>query len=135
MISPRSRFPIPCIPSVSIRPACSRVRSVRRAEADRPTRSEMSKMADAHAKPHHDYHLVEPSPWPIVGSVSTFILAVGLISWMKHIYPAAPYVFAIGALGVLYTMLGWWRDVAREATYRADHTQVGQSSTRTGWTR
>ena len=24
-------------------------------------------MADAHAKPHHDYHLVEPSPWPAVG--------------------------------------------------------------------
>ena len=26
-------------------------------------------MADAHAK-HHDYHLVDPSPWPIVGSVA-----------------------------------------------------------------
>ncbi len=25
-------------------------------------------MADAHAK-HHDYHLVNPSPWPVVGSV------------------------------------------------------------------
>ena len=22
-------------------------------------------MADAHAKPHHDYHLVDPSPWPV----------------------------------------------------------------------
>ena len=35
-------------------------------------------MADAHAK-HHDYHLVDPSPWPAVGSVSTFIMAVGAI--------------------------------------------------------
>ena len=41
-------------------------------------------MADAaaadhagHAKPHHDYHLVNPSPWPVVGSVSAFILAIG----------------------------------------------------------
>ena len=25
-------------------------------------------MADAHAKPDHDYHLVDPSPWPFVGS-------------------------------------------------------------------
>ena len=32
-------------------------------------------MADA--KAHHDYHLVDPSPWPIVGSISAFILAVG----------------------------------------------------------
>ena len=54
-------------------------------------------MADAHAK-HHDYHLVDPSPWPAVGSVSAFILAVGAISWMHHMYPAAPLVFeATGA--------------------------------------
>src|SRR5438094_4539676 len=31
--------------------------------------------ADAHAKPHHDYHLVDPSPWPIIGAVSVFLLA------------------------------------------------------------
>ena len=35
-------------------------------------------MADTHAK-HHDYHLVNPSPWPAVGSTFAFILAVGLI--------------------------------------------------------
>ncbi|MEO9167158.1 MAG: cytochrome c oxidase subunit 3, partial [Aestuariivirga sp.] len=29
-------------------------------------------MADAHAK-HHDYHLVSPSWWPIVGAVSAFV--------------------------------------------------------------
>jgi cytochrome c oxidase subunit 3 len=28
---------------------------------------------------HHDYHLVDPSPWPIVGAVSAFIMAVGAI--------------------------------------------------------
>ena len=26
-------------------------------------------MADAHAK-NHDYHLVDPSPWPFVGAVT-----------------------------------------------------------------
>jgi cytochrome c oxidase subunit 3 len=36
-------------------------------------------MADAHAKPQHDYHLVDPSPWPIVGAVAALVLAVGLI--------------------------------------------------------
>ena len=30
-------------------------------------------MANAHAKPHHDYHLVNPSPWPAVGATSAFI--------------------------------------------------------------
>ena len=56
-------------------------------------------MAEAHPK-HHDYHLVEPSPWPAIGAVSAFILAVGLITWMHNLTPAAPYVFALGALGV-----------------------------------
>ena len=36
-------------------------------------------MADAHAK-HHDYHLVDPSPWPVVGSISAFVMAVGAIA-------------------------------------------------------
>ena len=40
-------------------------------------------MAEAHAK-HHDYHLVDPSPWPIVGAVSAFLMAFGAILWMHH---------------------------------------------------
>ena len=28
-------------------------------------------MSDAHAK-NHDYHLVDPSPWPIVGAIKAF---------------------------------------------------------------
>jgi cytochrome c oxidase subunit III len=89
-------------------------------------------MADAHAKPHHDYHLVEPSPWPAIGSVSAFVMAVGAIAWMHHMFAGAPYVFAAGTLGVLYTMLGWWRDVAREATYGGYHSRVVQISHRYG---
>ena len=49
-------------------------------------------MADAHAK-HHDYHLVDPSPWPVVGAISAFILAVGAVIWMHEMYSAAPLVF------------------------------------------
>ena len=75
-------------------------------------------MADAHAKPHHDYHLVAPSPWPAVGSISAFFLAVGGITWMHHMFAAAPYIFGVGVIGIAYTMIGWWRDVAHEATYR-----------------
>ena len=89
-------------------------------------------MADAHAKPHHDYHLVDPSPWPIVGSVAALILAVGLIAWMHKLFAAAPLVFAAGALGVLYTFIGWWRDVINEAEHKGDHTRVVQISHRYG---
>src|SRR3954449_8985167 len=89
-------------------------------------------MADAHAKPHHDYHLVDPSPWPIVGSIAAFITAVGAITWMHHMFAAAPFIFGVGVIGILYMFIGWWRDVTREATYKGDHTLVVQISHRYG---
>ena len=76
-------------------------------------------MADSHAK-HHDYHLVNPSWWPIVGAISAFILAVGAVTWM---HGAKPYGMIIGFLMVLYTMFMWWRDVIHEAN-TGDHTPV-----------
>jgi cytochrome c oxidase subunit 3 len=94
-------------------------------------------MADTHAK-HHDYHLVNPSPWPAVGAISAFLMAVGLIIWMKSqgsgpgLFGArGPWVFAVGTLGMLYTMLMWWRDVVNEA-HAGDHTPVVQLHLRYG---
>ena len=89
-------------------------------------------MADAHTKPQHDYHLVDPSPWPAVGSISAFIMAVGAIGWMHHMYAAAPFVFGVGVIGVLYTMGAWWGDVIKEAEHEGFHTRVVQISHRYG---
>jgi cytochrome c oxidase subunit 3 len=93
-------------------------------------------MAEAHAKPHHDYHLVDPSPWPIIGSISAFTMAIGLVLTMKSLQLGGlrigPYVFGAGVLGVLYTMLNWWRTVIREATYEGHHTRVVQLHHRYG---
>ena len=76
-------------------------------------------MADAHAK-NHDYHLVNPSPWPAIGAASAFILAVGAVTWMHGGTSIGLYVgFAL----VLYTMFMWWRDVINEAN-AGDHTPV-----------
>ena len=92
-------------------------------------------MADGHAKPNHDYHLVPPSPWPLVGSISAFVMAVGGIMWMKTITVGdakiGGYVFGIGLIGVLYVMAAWWTDVIKEAQH-GDHTRVVQISHRYG---
>ena len=88
-------------------------------------------MAGAHTK-QHDYHLVDPSPWPVIGSVSAFVLAIGAIAWMHNMFTGAPLVFAAGALGVLYTMFGWWRDVILEAEHGGYHTRVVQLHHRYG---
>ncbi|HQY72983.1 MAG TPA: cytochrome c oxidase subunit 3 [Aestuariivirga sp.] len=76
-------------------------------------------MADAHAK-HHDYHLVNPSPWPAIGGAAAFILAVGAVSWMHGGHWA---VMGLGFALVLYVMFMWWRDVINEA-HAGDHTPV-----------
>ena len=90
-------------------------------------------MADvAHAKPHHDYHLVNPSPWPAIGATSAFFTAVGAILWMHHVVAYAPLIFGVGAIGIAYTMIGWWRDVIYEAEVEHDHTRVVQISHRYG---
>ena len=74
----------------------------------------------AHAK-HHDYHLVQPSPWPIVMSVALFVMAVGAVLWFHEITPV--WVMLIGLVGVLYTMYAWWADVIAEGK-AGDHTPV-----------
>ena len=53
----------------------------------------------AHAKPLHDYHLVNPSPWPAVGATSAFVAAVGLILWMHQTVTYAPLVLGAGVIG------------------------------------
>src|SRR5262245_62446475 len=89
-------------------------------------------MAEAHAKPHHDYHLVAPSPWPAIGAVSAFLAAVGGITWMHHMFAAAPYILGVGVIGIVYTMIGWWTDVAREATFEGYHKRIVQICHRSG---
>jgi len=93
-------------------------------------------MADSHAK-HHDYHLVDPSPWPLVGSVAALLMAIGAIAWMKTASGGVfgvegPWLFFVGLLGVLTTMVLWWRDVIDEAEHKHLHTPVVQMHLRYG---
>jgi cytochrome c oxidase subunit 3 len=86
-------------------------------------------MAEAHAHPPtHPYHLVDPSPWPAIGALSAFILALGGITFM---HGGSPWLIAPGVIGVLYTMLVWWRDVVKEAN-SGYHTPVVQLGLRYG---
>ncbi|MES2906786.1 MAG: cytochrome c oxidase subunit 3 [Pseudomonadota bacterium] len=76
---------------------------------------------------NHDYHLVDPSPWPLIGGLFAFCLAVGAIMSMKSLTlfgaHLGPWLLGLGVLGVLYVMMAWWRDIIHEATH-GDHTPV-----------
>ena len=84
-------------------------------------------MAEAHAK-HHDYHLVDPSPWPAIGSVGAFIAAIGFIYAM---HGGSWWAIAPGIAVILYVMLMWWTDVRNEAN-TGHHTRVVQLHLRYG---
>src|SRR5512142_2595830 len=80
----------------------------------------------AHGDVKHDYHLVNPSPWPLIGAIAATVMALGGVAWMKGLFGIpqhTPWLFFAGLAGVLYTMFGWWRDVVKEAN-EGDHTPV-----------
>ncbi|QBX38259.1 cytochrome c oxidase subunit 3 [Brevundimonas sp. S30B] len=89
----------------------------------------------AHAAPHHDYHLVNPSPWPLVSSAAVTIMMIGAVVWMKGLVSADAEGLAVllakgdkalffaGLAGVLVSMFGWWADVIKESR-AGDHTPV-----------
>ena len=79
---------------------------------------------------NHDFHILPPSPWPMLGSFTALIMAAGAIMWMHEIQFGA-WVFGLGTAGVLFTMYSWWADVVREAN-AGDHTPVVQLHHRYG---
>ena len=51
---------------------------------------------------------------------------------MHHMFAVAPLRVRLGVLGMAYTMIGWWRDVIREARTRATTPRWCRSPTRYG---
>jgi cytochrome c oxidase subunit 3 len=88
----------------------------------------------------HDYHLVNPSPWPILASLSLFLVAIGFVTFVRGIAPSPaegetaslfqivfgkgdPWILAAGFTGLVLTMVGWWGDVIKEGR-QGDHKPV-----------
>jgi cytochrome c oxidase subunit III len=79
---------------------------------------------------HHDYHLVNPSIWPLVGSAAAFTMFAGLVMFFAK-NPYAPWVGGLGFAALIYTFYAWWADVVAEA-HAGDHTPVVQLHLRYG---
>lgn len=77
----------------------------------------------------HSFHMVDPSPWPFVGSLSALVMAVGGVLAMHDINKV---VFILGALMMILTLGGWWRDVVRESNTTGLYTKEIQHGLRMG---
>lgn len=79
--------------------------------------------------PRQPFHLVEYSPWPLLGSLGAFNLTTGLAAWF-HSYSIIP--ICIGLTLILLTIFQWWRDIVRESTFMGHHTSFVVDSLRFG---
>ena len=89
-------------------------------------------MADGH-NVNHDYHIVDPSPWPLVGGIAGLVTAIGAVSFMRYnigdkfmvagMDISGPWILMIGFALIFYTMFGWWSDTVKES-HQGLHTRV-----------
>ena len=93
----------------------------------------MSEAVDSHGHhaAKHPYHLVDPSPWPLIGALAAGTMFGGTVLFM-HDYAIGPLLMALGFALVLVTMFLWWRDVVKEATFQGHHTPIVQLGLRYG---
>jgi cytochrome c oxidase subunit 3 len=77
------------------------------------------------------YHLVDPSPWPIVGAAGAGSLLTGIVfaaHWHNYL------LLLVGVALVLTTMFMWWRDVIRESGTPGLHSAITRLGLRYGMT-
>lgn len=82
---------------------------------------------------NHDYHILDPDPWPLVGSFSALTFTSGMVlSFYPELFGAASnIVIWAGLAGLLATFFMWFRNVTMEAQ-QGDHTPVVQLHMRYG---
>ena len=88
------------------------------------------------------YHLVDPSPWPFVGSLAALLLGFSAVTFMhpdmfgpqtgETLERLGYWKLAPGFILVFATMFLWWRDVVMEGEHLGHHTPVVQLGLRYG---
>ncbi|MGV6839590.1 MAG: cytochrome c oxidase subunit 3 [Planktomarina sp.] len=83
----------------------------------------------AHVK-NHDYHILAPSLYPLIGAAGGMALLAGGVLFMHGV---TPWLMLAGLAAVLYTMFAWWTQTVAE-NKAGDHTPVVLIGLRYGFT-
>nr|QUB07025.1 cytochrome c oxidase subunit 3 [Glyphocassis sp. N62] len=68
---------------------------------------------------NHPFHLVDKSPWPMLGSITMMINFSGMIKWF---YFNNSTLMLMGMTISILITFQWWRDIIRESTFQGQHT-------------
>jgi cytochrome c oxidase subunit 3 len=77
------------------------------------------------------FHLVDPSPWPIVAAFGGLAFTFGGVLFI-HGFFGGFFLLLNGLFSVLFVMFTWWRDIIREGTFEGYHTKNVQVGLRWG---
>jgi cytochrome c oxidase subunit 3 len=75
---------------------------------------------------HFPFHLVDPSPWPILVSFSLLNLTIGAVLYM-HGFNNGGAILTVGFILTVAGMTLWFRDVITEGTFLGHHTKQVKS--------
>jgi len=75
------------------------------------------------------YHLVDPSPWPILGALAGSATLTGIVLASHY---QSWWMLVLGLLGTLIVMFGWWRDVLKESSTPGLHSTIVRLGLRYG---
>lgn len=78
-----------------------------------------------HSFQAHPFHMVEPSPWPLLTSFAVLSMMVGAVLYFNGI-ANGEMLLTLGFLSTLFSFILWFRDVTTEGTYLGDHTLIVQ---------
>ena len=77
---------------------------------------------------HHPFHIVDPSPWPLVTSVSALQVAIAFLLSFQYLWIWFHFIL----LTVVAALCFWFYDVVKEATFEGHHTARVQQGMRLG---
>eukprot|EP00750_Incisomonas_marina_P001086 INCI10898.1.p2 GENE.INCI10898.1~~INCI10898.1.p2 ORF type:complete len:268 (+),score=-13.68 INCI10898.1:1641-2444(+) len=79
----------------------------------------------------HPFHLVDPSPWPLLGSLGALSATSGGVMWF-HSYSGGGFLLTSGLIIIVLVMTFWWRDIIRENSFEGNQTSKVESGMRMG---
>ncbi|PNW84118.1 hypothetical protein CHLRE_04g221700v5 [Chlamydomonas reinhardtii] len=75
-----------------------------------------------HIGKRHPFHVLPPSPWPMLAGWGTYVSCLGMAAWF-HNMPTGGALMAFGMANIAWTAITWWRDCAIEGDMGM-HTEV-----------